>query len=162
MSNKRWNINTILCGECDKDVVNVQNIFDVLYIDDSNIASFNIVTFINSIKCDEQRFGLYYYIEKLEKNSCQVAYVCSSRHKREKNEENQEEKEFSETTVEGVTVKSTRFKIDDFCFPGEGNYELMVYKYDDEDAQPIDKNNSTKFTDEKKLVAVYPFKVMKK
>ena len=58
MSDKRWNISTILCGECDKEITNIQNIFDILYIDDSNTASFNIVTFINAIRCDEQKIWL--------------------------------------------------------------------------------------------------------
>lgn len=162
MSEKRWNISTILCGECDKEITNIQNIFDILYIDDSNRASFDIVTFINAMGCDEQRFGLYYYIEKLDKDSCQIVYVCNSRHQRAKNEVIQEKKEFPETRIEGVTIKSTRFTIDDFYFLGEGNYELMVYKYDDEAAEPVDKEDSMKFAEDQHLVAVYPFKVLKK
>ncbi len=165
MSDKRWNISTILCGECDKEITNIQNIFDILYIDDSNTASFNIVTFINAIRCDEQKFGLYYYIEKLEKKSCQMAYVCNSRHQRAQSEEEQAENEFPETRIEGVTIKSTRFRISDFYFPGEGNYELMVYKYDDNDVQPVDRDNngdSMRFAEEEHLVAVYPFKVLRK
>lgn len=165
MMNKRWNINTILCGECDKEIANIQNIFDILYVDESNTATFNIVTFINAMRCDEQKFGLYYYIEKLEKDSCQVAYVCNSRHRRAQGEERQEKVEFPETRIDGVTIRSTNFRINDFAFPGEGNYELMVYKYDDEDVKPVNRENSEEsigFAEEDHLVAVYPFKVVKK
>ena len=165
MSDKRWNINTILCGECDKEITNIQNIFDILYIDESNTATFNIVTFINAMKCDEQKFGLYYYIEKLEQDSYQVAYLCNSRHQRVQNEEEGDRTKFVKTRLDGVTIKSTRFRINDFCFPGEGNYELMVYKYDDEDVKAVNRENEDKsmnFANEEHLVAVYPFKVVRK
>lgn len=165
MINKRWNINAILCGECDKEIVNIQNIFDVLYIDENNTATFSIVTFINAMRCNEQKFGLYYYIEKLEKDNYQIAYVCNSRHHREQNEEEQEEVELPETRIDSVTIKATRFKINDFLFPGEGNYELMVYKYDNDDVKPVnraDNEDSMRFTNEENLVAVYPFKVLRK
>ena len=94
-----------------------------------------------------------------------MAYVCNSRHQRAQSEEEQAENEFPETRIEGVTIKSTRFRISDFYFPGEGNYELMVYKYDDNDVQPVDRDNNgdfMRFAEEEHLVAVYPFKVLRK
>lgn len=164
MINKRWNINAILCGKCDKDIVDLQNIFDVLYVDENNTASFNIVTFISALGCDEQKFGLYYYIEKLEEGNEKVAYVCRSMHERKEEESGGKESDYRRSTVEGVTIKSTRFIIDEFCFPGEGNYELKVYKYDNDKVQSCETENDgspMQFVKDDNLVTIYPFKVVK-
>lgn len=159
--NKRWNINVILCEKTDVDVVNIKNIFDTLHIRD-NKASFSMVTFINGIKIDEEVFGLYYFMEKLEDDRALRTYLGSSLFKQteENNEGIDGEKLYNSVEDSSILMSSARF--DDIEFKGPGSYELQVYKYDNDKAIDIDNKDSEscdEWANEENLVSIYPFRV---
>lgn len=162
MVNKKWSINILLCGECDEDISNITNIFDKLYIDENNKASFDIVTIANAIGCDEKKFGLYYYIERLTNTVNQIAFAGSTLYYKDEDDEKEEVTENFVSTIEGAAFKTNRMRISSCEFPGLGKYEIKVYKYDNEDAEEIDEDRADEFCADDHLVALYPFKVERK
>lgn len=166
MINKNWCVNVLLCRECDKNIENINNIFNKLYIDEENKASFDIVTIISAIGCDEEQFGLYYFIEQLTETVNKVAYLGSTVHYRKKDAHNgvwKSEEDFA-SSVEGTTFKTHRMSIKSCEFPEVGEYELKVFKFDNDEAKIIGEDHedeASQFYDDNHLITVYPFKVQK-
>lgn len=167
MNNKKWSVNILLCEECDENITNIKNIFDILYVDykERLEASFDIVTIINAIKSDEKKFGLYYFIEKVKGQESQIAFLCHAIHKRTSEALKNSIGNNPKSTVEGVVFTTTRLKIRNCYFPGLGNYEIKVYKFDNDEAEEIenwDTEQCVKFAQEDHLVATYFFEVCMK
>lgn len=166
MINKKWCVNVLLCGKCDKSIENVNNIFNKLYINEENKAHFDIVTIISAVGCDEKQFGLYYFIEQITKTVNKVAYLGSTIHYREENEDNDtmERGETYASSVKGAVFKTHRMRIGSCEFPGVGEYELKVFKFDNDEMEIVDteyEDEADKFYDDDHLITVYPFKVQK-
>lgn len=162
MVNKKWNINVILCEECDKNIRNIRNIFDIINVDESNTASFDIVTIVSAIGCDEKQFGLYYFLEKLEKENSMLAFIGSSVHVKCEGGKGKGNVEGQITSVEGQTFMTSRIRVDECEFPGEGHYELKVYKFDDDEAKEVksgDSETGSEFMKDSNLVTTYVFQV---
>jgi len=160
MIDKRWNVNILLCGECDKDVVNIKNVFNKIYVDENNMAKFDIVTILNAIECDEEKFGLYYFIEQIDEKK--MAFIGDTIHYKD-DEDSVSDERFC--TVRGVVSQADRMRINECEFPGIGNYEIRVYKYDNEEAIELEddeEDSRMKYARDEKLVATYPFVVDKK
>ena len=153
--NKKWNINIMLCREADKEVSNIENIFDKLVIKRNRRADFTIVTIMSSICSDEEQFGLF--IEYLDKDNGKnkLLYLCSSIYGRD-------EQRTELSSVEGASNGISQIKIRDCEFPHEGYYEIKVYKYDDNEFSE-NCNEQTKemlkYAEESHLVSIYSFKV---
>jgi hypothetical protein len=171
MISKKWNINVLLCKNCDRNVTNVASIFNELYVDDDLVGSFDIVTILNAIECDEKKFGLYYFIERLvgDGGENQIAFAGSVMHYRVTPKEDKEtaanKVEDLASTVNGAVFKTHRIKVKTCEFPGYGKYELKVFKYDDEKAKDVERDEeeeAERFYDLDYLTATYPFKVEKK
>ena len=161
--NKIWNINLLLCREVNRNVSKIEGVFDKLVLNEKEEADFTIVTLLNSIKGDEEQFGLYYFLEKVNKDKNNLLlYLCSSINVREKDVE---KKDANLCSIEGFSHKNIVFEIENCNFPGEGIYEIKVYKYDNDDVVKVDDNISTKdmakYANEEHLVSVYSFEVEK-
>lgn len=161
MVNKIWNINILLCGQCDDNVANINNIFDKLNVDDNNQADFDIVTIMNAIGSDEEKFRLYYFVEKINDGKNMIAYIGSSLHKRSKgNLKSRDKKDFLAGSVEGTTFKTTVMRLRSCDFPGLGNYEIKVYKYDNDSVVELENDDidvAKELAKDDHLVATYPF-----
>ena len=167
MVNKKWNINVLLCEECDKNVRNIRNVIDIINIGESNMASFDIVTIVSAVGCDEKQFGLYYFLEKLDEENSRMAFIGSSLHVKYEDgkSSNRENGERQITSVEGQTFMTSRIRIDECQFPGEGHYELKVYKFDDDEAKEVESGDSAaaiEFMEDSHLATTYVFKVRNK
>lgn len=155
--NKRWNINTFLCRKADLKVSNIEDIFDRLIIKKNGKADFTIVTVMSSICSDEERFGLFYFIEYLD-NENMILYLCNSIYEREK-----QNQETLVSSMNGTSSKISRIWIEECEFPKAGSYEIKVYKYnDDELSQNYSESTEEmlQYADESHLVSIYPFKVI--
>ena len=76
---KIWNVNILLCRNANKEVSNIEDIFDTLIIDkEHKKANFTIVTILNSIESDEETFVLYYFIEYIGKTENKILYLFNS------------------------------------------------------------------------------------
>ena len=161
--NKIWNINLLLCREVNRNVSKIEGVFDKLVLNEKEEANFTIVTLLNSIKSDEEKFGLYYFLEQVNEDKDNLLlYLCSSINVREKNAE---KKDANFCSIEGFSHKNIVFEIENCSFPGEGIYEIKVYKYDNDDVVKVDDNVSTKdmvkYANDDHLVSVYSFEVEK-
>ena len=161
--NKIWNINLLLCREVNRNVSKIEGVFDKLVLNEKEEANFTIVTLLNSIKSDEEKFGLYYFLEQVNEDKDNLLlYLCSSINVREKNDE---KKDANLCSIEGFSHKNIVFEIENCSFPGEGIYEIKVYKYDNDDVVKVDDNISTKdmvkYANDDHLVSVYSFEVEK-
>lgn len=161
--NKIWNINLLLCREVNRNVSKIEGVFDKLVLNEKEEANFTIVTLLNSIKSDEEKFGLYYFLEQVNEDKDNLLlYLCSSINVREKNAE---KKDANLCSIEGFSHKNIVFEIENCSFPGEGIYEIKVYKYDNDDVVKVDDNVSTKdmvkYANDDHLVSVYSFEVEK-
>ena len=161
--NKIWNINLLLCREVNRNVSKIEGVFDKLVLNEKEEANFTIVTLLNSIKSDEEKFGLYYFLEQVNEDKDNLLlYLCSSINVREKNDE---KKDANLCSIEGFSHKNIVFEIENCSFPGEGIYEIKVYKYDTDDVVKVDDNISTKdmvkYANDDHLVSVYSFEVEK-
>lgn len=161
--NKIWNINLLLCREVNRNVSKIEGVFDKLVLNEKEEANFTIVTLLNSIKSDEEKFGLYYFLEQVNEDKDNLLlYLCSSINVREKNAE---KKDANLCSIEGFSHKNIVFEIENCSFPGEGIYEIKVYKYDNDDVVKVGDNVSTKdmvkYANDDHLVSVYSFEVEK-
>lgn len=166
MKNKKWCINVLLCEKCDNNIENINNIFNKLYINKENKAHFDIVTIISGIGCDEKKFGLYYFIEQITKSVNKVAYLGNTIHYSDTDEQNgaSESDETYASSVEGAVFKTHRMSIGLCEFPEAGDYELKVFKFDNDEAEIIDSDHeekADKFYNDEHLVTIYPFKVQR-
>lgn len=155
--NKKWNINVMLCRKADEEVSNIENIFDKLVIKKNRGADFTIVTVTSSICADEERFGLFYFIEYFDKDNerNKFLYLCSSIY-------GKDEQRTELSSVEGASNGISQIRIRGCKFPNEGNYEIKVYKYDDDElSENYNKQakEMLKYAEESHLVSVYSFKV---
>lgn len=136
------NINVILCANSDEKVTNIENIFNVLKRQANDRQTFDIVTVINAIGVDEssETFTLVYAFVKHDDKSLQIniADVASFEIKNEFNDE------FSKYSNISQGQMYSRTHIDNMYFPGIGEYELQVYKFEGEvDKEKIDKIRKT-------------------
>jgi len=166
MINKKWCINVLLCGKCDKNIENINNIFNKLYVNEENKAHFDIVTILSGIGCDEKKFGLYYFIEQITKSGNKVAYLGSTIHYSDIDEQDEtfEGDETYASSVEGAVFKTHKISIGSCEFPEVGEYELKVFKFDNDEAEIIASDHeekANKFYNDEHLITVYPFKVQK-
>lgn len=157
---KRWNINSFLCEAADKDVTNIKRIFDTLRIKKNGSASFTIVTLLNALKSDESIFRLYYFIEQLSGGS--RAYLGNTCFKKDEDAKRDSSGNKVLGSVEESVSVMLKAELEDIDFPESGQYELQVYKYDNEEAEDI--NNKTpeeceSWAQKEHLVATYPFSV---
>ena len=154
---KRWNINAVMCREADEEICNICNIFNKLIVNEECVGAFTIVTFMNAIECDEEKFRLHYVMEKLDDEK-KAAYLGSTL------QQNCGEckEEGTATSVDGVTSVSSRLVFRKFLFPGEGDYEIKIYKYDNEEAMALEVDEWIKKLDDEHLVSTYQFAVNKK
>lgn len=158
---KIWNVNILLCRNANKEVSNIEDIFDTLIIDkEHKKANFTIVTILNSIESDEETFTLYYFIECIGKTENKVLYLFNSVISRY---EGDCEKNLS--SLCGISQKNSKMPIKNCFFPEEGSYEIKVYKYDGKQDTIRNSNGivSTeemlRYADVQHLVSVYPFRV---
>lgn len=164
MSEKKWNINILLCREVDENTVNIKEIFNKLYLDNKNRASFVIITLLNSILSDEKNFKLYYFLEKVEGNGSKITLLGSTLFTKVLNN-NQTNKKNVKSYVGGLSNAITHMSIDDCEFIGPGNYEIKIYKFDNEDEKNFgDLNDASneeilEYANDEHLVSVYPFEV---
>lgn len=164
MSEKKWNINMLLCREVDENTVNIKEIFNKLYLDNKNRASFVIITLLNAISSDEKNFKLYYFLEKVEGNGSKITLLGSTQFTKMLNN-NQVNKKNVKTYVKGLSNAITHMRIDECEFIGPGNYEIKIYKFDNEDEKKIadlDDASDEKllaYANDEHLVSVYPFEV---
>lgn len=136
------NINVILCANSDEKVTNIENIFNVLKRQANDRQTFDIITVINAIGVDEssETFTLVYAFVKQDDKSSQIniADVASFEIKNEFNDE------FSKYSNISQGQMYSRIHIDNRYFPGAGQYELQIYKFEGEvDSEKIDKIRKT-------------------
>lgn len=158
MKNKIWNINVLLCQNTNQEVTQIDNVFNKLVVNKDNpYGKFEIITIMNAIGSTEKKIALYYFMELLDVKHPKVMYLCKSMIKRAPSSDS----EFK-TSLPGITQKNMKMKIDKCFFPQEGNYEVKVYKYDDNeifDDNGLETKEIVDIIDEAHLVTVYPFLV---
>lgn len=153
-----------MCEECDESISNIRNIFDTIYINpkERSEASFDIVTIANAIKSDEEKFGLYYFIEKVEGRKSQIAFLNHAIFKRSEEAAKNSIGNIPKSTVEGAVFTTSRLQIRNCYLPGPGDYEIKVYKFDNdevEDIKEFDTKQCVKFAQEDHLVVTAFFEV---
>lgn len=157
---KRWNINSFLCESADENVTNIKNIFDTLRVKKNGSTSFTIVTILNGFQCDESNFRLYYFIEQMGNDK--MAYLGNSYFEREAGEKQNCNENKKMGRVEESVSMMIKAEVLHMDFPASGQYELQVYKYDNEEAEDIDGRDPEeqgKWSELEHLVATYPFGV---
>lgn len=161
--NKIWNINTLLCRKTDTNVSNIKNIFDKLVIKKNGKADFVIITIMSSIRSDEERFGLFYFIEYVSgSNRRLILYVGNSIFTKDK-----AEKERGISSVHGSSNEISQMEIRDCEFLEEGTYEIKIYKYDDDEldellvAKEEETEKMMKYAVDSHLASVYNFEVVR-
>lgn len=163
--NKIWNINAILCEKTDSEITDIKNIFDTLRLKKGNTAAFTIITFLNAIRSDEDKFGLYYFIERIpdekEKNALRT-YLGNTIYVKDKDVGKNRLGEKICGSAEHSVSKMVSEKIEGIDFPSAGQYELQVFKYDGDSVVDLENKSveeCEEWVDEEKLVSTYPFKV---
>lgn len=151
-NSKKWNINILLCEECDERMENIKNIFNSLYTKKDGNVHFDIVTIMNAINPDEERFGLYYFIEKVSKENSMISYVGGLVCDRIGGRDGYDS-----------TCGMERMSVDLDSFPGLGQYEIKVFKHDGNDAKEIsgDEKEIKHYYNPDKLISTYPFEIKK-
>lgn len=157
---KRWNINSFLCEKVDDDITNIKNIFDTVTIKKDKRTNFYIVTLLNAFESDEKSFRLYYFLQFMEEGD--IAYLGN--HYLRKGAEVKKNKagEPMKARIEKSVSTMLKAEIENVNFPKSGQYELQVYKYDNDDAEDIDDKSSEEqynFANEDHLISTYPFNV---
>lgn len=158
---EKWNVNVVLCEQCDEDVENIQKIFNKITVRNTT-PPFYIVTFINGIgvgNCLE----LFYCIDKVDTAHPKRAYAGKVKFDRKKEAAHFSDGSEKKGTVENCCIDMFRSRVSELKFPGGGEYELKVYGFTDrEEVNEIDnmdwKERRSKFTDDN-LFATYPFKI---
>ena len=149
--NRNININLLLCEKADKQVRNVNNIFDsVIFTDGDDEVSYEILTIINQLEVEQREFELLYFIEGCDdKKDRPILYLGRFIYKTEKERSNIHPHSIS------------RFIVDHCSFPKGGEYEVKVFmkqkgmiNKDEESTK-----NMLKYANEDDLVATCPFKV---
>lgn len=162
---KNWNFNILLCRKADENITGIENIFNKLETNDDDRASFMMVMLMNAIGCDEDRFAIHFFVEKLEKKRKRIAYLCSSFYQKTDESEDSFSCDVPGTTdVDGTAYDTTRFVFKNWYFPGAGDYIIKAYKYDNDDAVSIKGKSKKEILDYAKLdhlVSTYIFKVVK-
>lgn len=158
MENKIWNINLLLCQNTNQDITKIDNVFNKLVVNkDKPYGKFEIITILNSIRSTESKIALYYFMELLDEKHPKVMYLCKSMIKRKTHNDSE-----MKTSMPGITQKNIRLEINKCLFPQAGNYEIKVYKYDDDeiiDDDELGTKEMVEMIDEEHLITVYPFLV---
>ena len=147
----RFNINILLCEGEVTSTSNITSIFDKIRIFDNKL-SFTVFVLINTINYLSKHFTLLLILIKIGDNDDDKA-VSLGRIDYEKADSLKSA--LGKSRYDGSSQKISNIFFKDAYLPGAGNYELVVYKYEEpvteEDAGDI--NNM----DDSKLVASYGF-----
>lgn len=139
------NINVILCANSDEKVTKIENIFNVLKRQTDDKLTFDIVTVINAFggNGSKEAFTLVYAFVKHENNNNSQINIVDVESYEIKNEvDDITLKEFNTNMNRGQIY--SRKHIDNMYFPGAGQYELQIYKFNDEvDQGVLDKIRTT-------------------
>ncbi len=158
---KRWNINSFLCKQADDNITNIRNIFNKIEVKNNDTASFCIITLLNAFQSDEKNFRLYYFIEQMGEDK--RAYVGNQSLTRDTEMKKDSNGECVMARIDSSVSVMLKAEIQNVYFPKTGQYELQVYKYDNEESVDIDNetpDEQSKWANENHLVATYPFNVV--
>ena len=164
--NEVMNVNVLLCEDCDESLTYISKVFNGI-VQENDEVSFNIVSLINTIEYTKTKFSLHYFLMNMEKNK--VTHIGDIKFESENldNEDNNKGNGNSlKSIVENSSQISAVMKVEAFEFPNCGAYELLVYKYEDEEADKAIEKAHTKEKHElrkrENLVATYCFLVKAK
>lgn len=159
---KRDKINSIICDSIDSSLKNINNIVDTIPLDENGNISFTTVAFINGIEWDVNKFDLHYFIENLDINK--TAYLGGIEFENDK----KAKKRSNGSSEKGSHVNSSQsiadMRFDDVNIPGEGAYELQVFKYENDEVVDLSVKRAEeriKYVNDEHLVAAYSFEVIK-
>lgn len=159
---KRDNINIIICDSIDNSLKNISNIMDTIPIDENGKISFTTVAFINGVEWDVDRFDLHYFIENLDINK--TAYLGGIEFENDK----EVKKRSNGSSEKGSHANSSQsiadMRFDDVNVPGEGAYELQVFKYENDEVVDLSGKKDEErieYANDEHLVAAYSFEVVK-
>lgn len=157
---KRDNINIILCDSIDSSLKNINNIMDVIPLNENNTISFTTVTFINGIEWNVNGFGLYYYIQNLDKNK--TAYLGCIEFETDEEQKKRSNGSSEKGSHENSSQLIADMRFDSVNVPGAGAYEIQVFKYENDEMVDLsDKGieECIKYANDEHLVASYAFEV---
>lgn len=158
---KRDNVNIILCEKIDSDLKNITNIFDVVKMDDNNNISFTAVVFINGIEWQVDEFVLYFFLVNVDENKMALLGASEFLNDKENKFRSNGSQEVSNHPNCGQSISHMQFE--DIFVPEKGNYELQVYKYENEKAIDLSDEESTsgiEYAKDENLVCSYAFEVV--
>lgn len=158
---KRDNINVILCEKIDDSLKNITNISDVISMDENENISFTAVVFINGIEWEVEKFGLYYFLVNVDSNK--IAFIGSSDFINDKEEKKRSNgsSEYSKHNNSAQAITDMRFE--ELYVPGKGNYELQIYKYENDEIVDLSNEDMSKciqYAKDEKIVSSYAFEVV--
>lgn len=157
---KRDNVVAVLCDDIDNSLTNITNIKDVVLMDATKTASFDVAVFVNGIEWNIERFGLYYFIENIKEKS--MAYIgCTEFVNNGANKKGSNGKHRIGTR-DNCSQTIAKVKVVDISFLGTGAHELQVYKYEENNMPDLaGKSNEecVKYAKDDKLVTTYAFEV---
>ena len=161
--NKVWNVNMLLCESTDKNVSEINNVFDTLIVNrESKQGGFTILTIVNAIKNELDTFGLYYFLEYIGNERGRVLYLGESISQKTDVHQIRKYKALRRTyKLPSISQKIIKFKVENCVFPLEGEYAVKLYKYDGKEVIRQTEKYSTRDMldrmDEDHLVSFYPF-----
>lgn len=158
---KRVNINVILCDRVNESLTDITNIVDVIKADDENKISFDVAVFINGIEWNVKKFGLYFFLEKVD--SQKITYLGSLEFQLNEERKKHSNGNFEIGTHLNCSQSISRMEFKDINILGEGAYELQAYKYEDD--KMVDLSNKSLedcigYAQDDNLVSVYAFEVV--
>lgn len=158
----RDNINIILCEKTDKSLTNIYNIIDVVPLQHDGTISFDIVVFVNGIEWDVNNFGLYFFVEALDRKK--IKYLGSSEYQYNAEHKTNTHGNYQFGSKRNSSQSISEYIVKDLDVLGEGSYELQVYKYENEDMVDLSEmgvNECIEYAKDENLVAAYSFEVAK-
>lgn len=161
----RLNVNVLLCEKCNDDSSNIYNIFNAVKLNKENRASFTMITQINSFDDIYERLGLFYFMEKHDKNG-EGAYIYLGRiFIKVGNEEEKTSSGEPRLSSQSCPIQEIIHNyLKDVAFLGVGQYEIQVFLYKDDDIPQIDskvtKEQRKMLRKKDNLVAIYDFEAM--
>lgn len=152
MSNKKINVITFLCRNIKNKPLSFEEMFNIIYLDEG-IKPFYIVTMVNTIMSNDDKFKLRLYIirNKASNQKEEGIIVADQEFTKKKLEEDN-----NKTFVTDFTFATV--KLEAFSFPSPGEYKVVAC-WLNEEYQNVMKND-TLYVPKDSIASTFDFKVI--
>lgn len=156
------NINILLSENIEDNGLTIRKIFNSIDLEDKNVISFYMITFLSILKIEEAEFSLVYQIRNLDNGMFTILDVANYQiHEQEISDENIDE------VRKGVITSINSEYYSNVYIPRKGNYQIQVYVLDTNEMQIINQEETKKerrkqiikTIESKEMIGAYPFVV---